>query len=127
MAGHHYYLKDKKVQFWKGESEYVLGRPVTTYSLAFPDKLWAYYRQISGNVTIEGSAIKYYDTSEKAVFVINRRSDFMPNTLMLLIYNKKIYEIKNVDDYEGYLHDLKITAELATNQDPASYNGLVIE
>lgn len=122
---HHYYLKDKKAQFWDYEAvSGAYGSTKKNYFRSPAEPVWCYYRQMGGNVTIESGALTYYATKETAVFIVNRRSDFKPSTGHVITYNGRIYEIKNVDDYEGYLDDLKITAELAMYQDTTYFPGV---
>lgn len=122
-----YYLKDKKLQLWKYESSKVNGVTVKTWVKATASKIWAYYRQTGGSKTIEGSAIKYYNAVESAIFVVNKRSDITIDTTLLIVYNHAIYEINVVDDYEGNSSELKISAVLAEDQNFSSYSGLVDE
>lgn len=121
---HQYYLKDKKIEIWRGEaagSSYGVTKYV--YKLAYSG-LWAYYRQLSGNVSLDNAmTIRIYDSTERAVFVINRIPTLRDeNRAMLKIrFNGKVYDILQIDDYEGYRDDLKITAEYSSTQ---SYNGM---
>lgn len=122
-----YYLKDKKLQLWKFETSKVNGVSVKKWVKATPSKIWAYYRQTGGSKTIEGSALKYYNAVESAIFVVNKRSDIDINTKLLIVYNHAIYEINVVDDYEGNSPELKISAVLAEDQTFSNYSGLVDE
>lgn len=124
MAQHQYFLKDKKIEIWKGESKYVSGVKQTTYSLLYPS-LWAYYRQLGGSSTITGSnaSIKVYDTTERAIFVINRLPQLRKETLSLLKirFRGRVYDLELIDDYEGYNQDYKITAKYSSTQ---KYTGM---
>lgn len=122
MAKQQYFLKDKKIEIWKGEKKSVMGVSTFTYSLLYPS-LWAYYRQISGTVTLQGSAIKVYDTTERAQFVINRLPSLRAENLsnIKIRFNGRVYDILQIDDYEGYKEDYKLTCEYSSTQ---SYNGM---
>lgn len=122
MAKQQYFLKDKKIEIWKGEKKSVMGVSTFTYSLLYPS-LWAYYRQISGGVTLQGSAIKVYDTTERAQFVINRLPSLRAENLsnIKVRFNGRVYDILQIDDYEGYKEDYKLTCEYSSTQ---SYNGM---
>ena len=116
MADHKYYLKDKKIQLYKFTTTKVNGISVKQWEKAQPSKIWAYYRQSGGTKTLSGSAIVFSDTTENAVFIVNRQNGFTIDTSLRLVYNHKIYDIVNVDDFEGYLYDLKVTAKYSSSQ-----------
>lgn len=124
MATAQYYLKDKKIEIWKGTSERVSGVSVTVYSLEYSG-LWAYYRQLQGGADIAGSGIKVYDYTERAIFVINRlpalRAADRNLAATKIRFNGRVYDVKQVDDFEGYKEDYKITAEYSSTQ---HYNGM---
>lgn len=122
MAKQQYFLKDKKNEIWKGEKKSVYGVSTFTYSKLYPS-LWAYYRQISGTVTLQGSAIKYYDTTERVQFVINRLPSLRAENLsnIKVRFNGRVYDILQIDDYEGYKEDYKLTCEYSSTQ---SYSGM---
>ena len=119
-----YKLKDKKIQLWTYTSKKVNGVSVKTWEKTLPNKIWAYYRLNTGNVKIEGSAITFVNAVENVVFVINRHSETTITTANKIVYNHKIYDITLVDDFEGYLTDLKINATLADDQNFANYSGM---
>lgn len=126
MADHQYYLKDKKIEIYEGVSTTVKGVTKTVYSLLYGN-LWAYYKQDSGNSSITSSmTIKVYDTTERALFVINRRKELRSKTLSKLKvrYNGRIYDLKRIDDYEGYADDYKLVCEYSSTQ---SYEGIPTE
>lgn len=124
MATAQYYLKDKKIEIWKGTSTSSYGVTKWTYSLEYSG-LWAYYRQLQGGTTLEGSAIKYYDSTERVIFVINRLPALRASDRDLghtkIRFNGRVYDILQVDDFEGYKTDYKITAEYSSNQ---KYDGM---
>lgn len=120
---HKYYLKDKKIDIWEYTSQIIKGVTVKTYSLKY-GSIWAYYRHNGGSAgSVNSNGIIVYDDSQRVIFVINRRDIALTN---IIIYQGKIYEIRSVDDFEGYADDLKIIAEVAKNQNVSSYNGLEI-
>lgn len=124
MATAQYYLKDKKIEIWKGTSTSSYGVTKWTYSLEFSG-LWAYYRQIQGGTTLDGSAIKVYDSTERVTFVINRLPALRASDRDLghtkIRFNGRVYDILQVDDFEGYKTDYKITAEYSSTQ---KYDGM---
>lgn len=123
MASHLHALKDKKIDIWQGVSSGG-SRPTYTYYKEFAS-LWAYYRQLTGNVTVDTSGGLYMlDTTERAVFIINYLPELKAKGkygYTKIKYNGKVYDILTVDDFEGYTHELKITAEYSSTQ---SYNGM---
>lgn len=125
MANHNYYLKDKKIDIYKGVSTTSHGVSTTTYSLLLSD-LWAYYKQDNGSSSLTSSmTIKVYDTTERAIFVINRRPELRAETLSKLkvVFNGRIYDIDRIDDYEGYKEDYKLICKYSSTQ---SYNGIPV-
>lgn len=119
-----YYLKDKKIEIWQGERKTVNGVGTYTYSL-WAGPLWAYYRQLTGNVTVDTSMGLYMlDSTERAVFIINRLPELKAKGsygYVKIRFNGRVYDVLSVDDYEGYRGDYKITAEYSSTQ---SYNGM---
>lgn len=119
-----YYLKDKKIEIWQGERTTVNGISSYTYSKVYGG-LWAYYRQLTGNVTVDKSLGLYMlDSTERAVFIINRLPELKAKAsygYTKIRFNGRVYDILSVDDYEGYRGDYKITAEYSSTQ---SYNGM---
>lgn len=127
MAEYKNLLKDKKIQLWKFTTSKVNGVTVKKWEKATPGKLWAYYRLQTGMVKVEGSALRYENTVENCIFVVNYRKDLVIDTSLKIVYNKKIYDITLVDDYEGYLTDRKISATLAELQDLSNYPGMTLD
>lgn len=121
MSKYTYSLKDKKLSIWSFTSKTTMGVPVRTYTKEH-SLIWAYYRQNGGNASLTGSSIRIYDEDAAALFVINNRPVKID---WLVVYDHKIYEIKRIDDYEGYNDDLKLLCKMATNQNFSSYNGLI--
>lgn len=111
-----YYLKDKKIQLWEYTEKRVNGVVVKTWVKATEGKIWAYYRQTGGSKTLEGSAVKYYNSVEDCIFIVNKRSDIALTTALRIVYNHKIYVINVVDDYDGNVSELKISAKLNDDQ-----------
>lgn len=126
MATQQYYLKDKKIEIWKGEKKTVMGVNTWTYSKLYPS-LWAYYRQLQGgSVLTTEMTLKVYDTTERAQFVINRIPSLRSETLsnLKVRFNGRVYDILQIDDYEGYKNDYKLVCEYSSTQ---SYNGMTDE
>ena len=123
MANNQYYLKDKKIEIWQGVSSGG-SRPTYTYSLEYGG-LWAYYRQLTGTTTLESiNSLKLYDSTERVIFVINKLPALKAKTSFgytKIRYNKRVYDILSVDDYDGSADEYKITAEYSSTQ---SYSGM---
>lgn len=123
MAQRQYFLKDKKIEIWKGEKKSAYGVTTYTYSKLYPS-LWAYYRQLQGgSVLTTEMTLKVYDTTERAQFVINRIPSLRTETLAKLKvrFNGRVYDILQIDDYEGYKDDYKLVCEYSSTQ---SYSGM---
>lgn len=108
-----YFLKDKKIDIYESQTVYVMGVPKTEYVKIYAN-LWAYYKQLSGGSSIvDSNTIRVYDNTERVTFVINYIADIRAKSVskMVIKYNGRIYEMKLIDDYEGYKNNLKITAE----------------
>ena len=123
MAQYQHKLKDKKIDIWQGVSSGG-SRPTYTYSIEFGG-LWAYYRQMNGNVSIDtGSGLTLFDTTERAVFIINYLPELKQKKSFgytKIKFNGRVYDILAVDDFEGYKTEMKITAEYSSTQ---SYTGM---
>lgn len=124
-TAHQYYLKDKTLDIYKGESTRVNGALTWTYSRIYKG-LYCYYRQNAGGTTLEGSSIKVYDSTERVIFVINRLPELREQTLSTLkiYFNGRIYDIDRIDDYEGYTDDYKLECTYSSTQ---SYTGIPAE
>ena len=122
MNKQQYYLKDKKLDIYVGEKKTSYGVSTWTYSRKYKG-LWCYYRQNAGGTTLEGSAIKVYDSTERVIFVINRLPELRELTLanLKIYFNGRIYDINRIDDYEGYNDDYKLECEYSSTQ---SYTGI---
>ena len=120
-----YYLKDKTLDIYEGTNTRVNGVTKTTYSL-LKGGVFAYYKQQAGGSTITGSAIKVFDSTERATFVINRMPILRqkPLSLLKVKFNKRVYDIKLIDDYEGYTDDYKLTCEYSSKQ---QYDGIPVD
>ena len=122
---HQYYLKDKKIDIYEGTpggTSYGVTRPAT-YALLYGN-LWAYYKQNSGDTSLTTQmTLKVHDTTERASFVINRRTALRGKTLSLLkvVYNGRVYDVDRIDDFEGYAEDYKLICTYSSTQ---SYNGI---
>ena len=122
MAKHNYYLKDKKIDIYKGVTTVIKGVSVTTYSVLYSG-LWAYYKQDSGSTNITGSNLKVYDSTERVTFVINRRPDLRQEELgkLKIVFNSRVYDVERIDDYEAYREDYKLICKYSS---PQNYNGI---
>lgn len=116
MANYQYALKDKKIQLYSYTETRVNGVLVKGWQKATTSKIWAYYRQTGGSKTLEGSAVKYYNTVEDCIFIVNKRSDIALSTALRIVYNHKIYNVNVIDDYDGNVDELKISAKLNDDQ-----------
>lgn len=97
-------LKDKKISLIKMvECENEIGD--TELQEKEFAKVWAYYRHATSKELIEAQKI---NTRINAVFIINWRNDL--DTKMKIKYKNDIYEIFNIDDFEGYKRDIKLYA-----------------
>lgn len=115
MQGNHiHYLKDKKVSLWN-RGELKTGA-IYYWNRAIDGKVWAYYRQSGGRVSIETSnGLLWQRVNEEAIFVLNNAVASLLNSNSKIMYNHKLYTIVNIDNYEGYKNEVKITVELAKN------------
>ena len=110
-----YYKKDKKISIWN-RGERVGTSSKYNWIRAVEGKVWAYYRQSGGDIKIVSSnGIKIQNTSEEAIFVINNRSDILIDSNTKILYNHKLYDITNIDDYEGYKTDIKLSVKYSSN------------
>lgn len=125
MANYQYYLKDKTLDIYKGESKTIYGVTQWTYSRIYKG-LYCYYKQNAGGTTLEGSSIKVYDSTERVIFVINRLPELRAEKLSTLkiYFNGRVYDINRIDDYEGYNDDYKLECEYSSTQ---SYTGIPAE
>ena len=97
-------LKDKKIRiiaFTSTTDEH--GFSTEEWRPIHSGKLWAYYRQLSGS---EFYASAMVNAAEEVVFTVNHRTDV--TTEMLVEYGGKFYDIKRIDNYEGYTDDLSL-------------------
>ena len=99
-------LKDKKVKVYKCT---VTGTGINkkqVYSPLYPAPIWAYYRDLS---TKEMSVATGTFAQANCVFVINYHSEI--NTANVLLYAGQYYAIIQVDHFEGYKGDIKLTCK----------------
>ncbi|MBR2504432.1 MAG: hypothetical protein IKB61_00620 [Elusimicrobiaceae bacterium] len=121
-----HYLKDKKVSVWK-QGEHKTG-VIYYWDRAIPGKVWAYYRQSGGRVSIETSnGLLWQKVSEEAVFVFNNDVAKLLDINSMIMYNHKLYTITNIDDFEGYKGETRFLVELARNYEALDtyYPGIV--
>ncbi len=108
-------LKDKKISIWRFDSE-----NTERYLKIHGGKLWAHYRQTSGEEYYRAMTNQY---QEDAVFTINWRDDIDPRTDVIL-YRGRIYKINRTDDFEGYKTELRIYARYNERQGLAYFPGI---
>ncbi len=101
------YLKDKKisvVSLQTGKDED--GFPVEEWGpIPGGENIWAYYRHSTGKEFYEAATV---NVKVEAIFIINWRNDV--TTDMKIQFRNELYDIVQIDDYEGYKKDLKIYA-----------------
>lgn len=105
-------LKDKKIrilEYFHGTDDH--GFAVDEWRPLHSGRLWAYYRQLSGN---EFYASAMVNVAEEVVFTINFRKGITNE--MLIDFGGKLFEIVRIDDYEGYKDDLNLYCKLAADQ-----------
>lgn len=104
--------KDKKIRILSYvHSVDSMGFGIDEWQPIHSGRLWAYYRQLSGN---EYYASAMVNATEEVVFTINYRTDV--TTEMLIEYGGKYYDITRIDNFEGYKDDLNIYGKLSADQ-----------
>lgn len=101
-------IKDKKITIMRSievEDEDGFGTMQKFIPLKGGENIWAYYRHISGKEFFQAAKL---NTKSECIFEINWRKDI--NTSMRIKYRDELYEICQIDDFEGYKKDLKIYA-----------------
>ncbi len=105
-------LKDKKIRiiaFTSTTNEH--GFNTEEWRPIHSGRVWAYYRQLSGS---EFYASAMVNAAEEVVFTVNHRTDV--TTEMLVEYGGKFYDIKRIDNYEGYTDDISLYCKLSNDQ-----------
>lgn len=100
-------LKDKKIKILQEQVEDTDNQGFCVSSGWTPihnGELWAYYRQLSGK-EINAAGMTELQ-AEDALFVVNWRADL--TTDMIIQYRGKHYDIKRIDDFQGYKTDLSV-------------------
>jgi SPP1 family predicted phage head-tail adaptor len=98
-------LKDKKIELLKVTfTQDEIGQRVENLSPLCPP-VWAYYRQLSQKEIFASMTI---NVDEEVLFVINRRTDI--STENVIRFRGHLYNITRIDDFEGYIEDLKVFA-----------------
>lgn len=95
-------LKDKKIEICEYEyaSDAIGNRVKTLVPVA---RVWAYFRQLSGQEVYTGISTK---TNETVLFQISYRADV--KTTHVIRYRGVLYDITRVDVFEGYKEDLTL-------------------
>lgn len=104
------YIKDKKITILKKESNSGPMPGETEVPIQGGENIWAYYRYASANEVSIASTIGY---KVEAVFRINWRDDLTYD--MKVRFRGQDYEIKRIDDFEGYKRDITIHANTLDN------------
>ncbi|MDL2318355.1 phage head closure protein [Eubacteriales bacterium OttesenSCG-928-A19] len=89
-------LKDKKIQLIEKDGNY--------YYPIHPGTVWVYYRHLSAH---EETEARINGFKLEVQFVINWRDDLEEG--MFVKHAGIVYEITQVDDYQGYKGDLKLS------------------
>jgi head-tail adaptor len=106
-------LKDKKIILYKKETiKDSMSFSTTIYKPIHAGKLWAYFRQLSGNEIFASQTVQM---KEEVLFSINWLDDLKP-TLNFIGYKGVIYNITRVDTFEGYKQDLRVYASRLVSQ-----------
>jgi head-tail adaptor len=109
------HLKDKKIAIYQATStQDQYGSWHNTYSNLFGSgaRIWAYVRQASGNLVFR-DGLTYND--EGIEFWVNWTDKLKNNSPQCyIVYQGMVYKVNNIDTYEGYKRDLRITAEYTT-------------
>lgn len=125
MANYQYYLKDKKIRMYTRGTKIQTNR--YNWDDTFNGKIWAYYKQAGGTVNIEGTALKFYQTTTNVIFVINKPNIRLSTTANKIVYNHKIYSIIQIDDYDGNTGDIKLVCEAKTSDTFDLHQGMIDE
>lgn len=97
-------LKDKKIRILsQNRTVNSNGFPVEKWEPVHKGKLWAYYRHLSGREFLAAATV---NAKEDVIFIINNRTDI--DTDMIVEYAGKYYQIKRIDNHEGYKTDLDL-------------------
>jgi SPP1 family predicted phage head-tail adaptor len=102
-------LKDKKIEILVEQTvKDADGFTTKTLVPIHAGKLWAYFRQLSGNEVYAAMAVQ---ATEQVLFVVNHRTDV--TTANTIRFGGKLYNITRVDPFEGYKTDLALYAKQA--------------
>lgn len=104
-------IKDKKISIWELKTEKVNGITTKQYSLKYPNKIWAYYKDTGGNRTLDSvNGLVLNNTVEDCIFIINHRSNL--ETTDLIQYKGNVYTIQHINNGEDYKKDLILSCKL---------------
>jgi SPP1 family predicted phage head-tail adaptor len=101
-------LKDKKIEILAEQTvKDADGFAAKTFVPIHGGKLWAYFRQLSGDEVYSAMAAH---VTEQALFQINYRADV--TTANAVRYGGRLYDIARVDPFEGGKNDLTLFCKL---------------
>lgn len=99
-------MKNKKITILQRTESTMHGESLNEYEpVPGCENIWAYYRHVSGK---EFFAAQKTNSRVEVMFEINYRKGL--DTYMKIKYNNELYEITQIDDFEGNRTDLKISA-----------------
>lgn len=106
-------LKDKKINFVEKISTGMMPTDYVYENLKYGVNIWAYYRHASVS---EIQTAAHYGFTEEVIFIIGYNGKLM-NEIEdhhFIEFRGVKYEIQQIDDFEGYKGDIKITAARPT-------------
>ena len=98
-------LKDKKITIIKKETYRDEANKQQTRDVIVANNIWSYYRHVSSKEYLSAGATR---TGAEVIFVINYNKDVEIG--MIIKFRDINYKIESIDDYEGYIDNLKIVA-----------------
>lgn len=114
-------LKDKKITVLQATTVKVNGVNVKRFKKILTDT-WCFYQQIPGSASLtDVNGLQIYDSTEKAQFIVNKRTDVLPTIGDVILFRNRYYDILTIDDYQGYHTELKLIGQIADNQDAEDY------
>lgn len=98
-------LKDKKIKYFRivEKGDGLNSNKVRQY---LHGEFWAHYQSITGGEYASGNS---ENSRRQAIFTVNNNTDINETYFIEDLRTEKIYNIKFIDDKEGYKGDLKIS------------------